>query len=144
MPFPAKPGWCHLSFFSKTSKKTIKCLKWEGDCRQSLLVSSTNEVNSKWIATVFDISIESFIPNHLNQFHIHLDTSFNTYIRLKSNHGNDRVIHTKKNLFYFEVQKGKDFFNNWSYMGRCSRNWADTASMITLVKVVAEHCFSNG
>lgn len=42
---PAKPRSCHSPFF-KITKKTIKCLKWEGDCRQSLLVSSTNEVNS--------------------------------------------------------------------------------------------------
>lgn len=100
-------------------------------------------MNSKWIATMFDISIESFIPNHLNQFHIHLDTSCSTYIWLKSNHRNDRAVLIKKNLFYFEVQKGKDFFNNWNYMGRCSRGWTDTLSMITLVKVMAEHYFSN-
>lgn len=111
MQFPVNSGWCHLSFFSTTTKKTIKCLKWEGDCRQSLLVSSTNEVNSKWIGTMFDISIESFISNHLNQFHIHLDTSFSTYIGLKSNYRNDGAVCIKKKKSgLFWSSKGEGYF----------------------------------
>lgn len=94
--------WCHISCLSLSFSFFKELSKQSNILNEKVTADRHCWFHSlmKWIVAIFDISIVPFIPNHLNQFHLHLGTSFTSCLWPKWNNGNGMAMQSKKSVIF--------------------------------------------